>query len=1709
MKNAYQYEKYNAFNRYNDYQYKYQNSDISAIGKQLMSGSFIHEIGKSSNYEIDKQHDYTAFEIFKKYKEIIDKGEKKIGIYNTEGNHWIAFVIIKLDHIIHCIYKDSLGSTTIDDFENDIKIAFGEEVKFKSYKGKEQEDLKYYKGKENFKNEIITCGLFALKNAVLFSTKNTLDELIDISLDEFFNPATAPEGYESSIQSLRQEYAIIYAKNIYESLKSSFQDKLYRQSVISAHQKEVKELERIFIQAKREDIKVEVRTQADNPSNYFYCLECSAERYKETLNCLGELLGIQTNLINAKEEDKKSRFKIEPGYIQEKTAFQLYALIQNQPTILTTELNTKDLKNDFIQALNIQEQITDISFLERITKEFDIEFNIWPKNNLENKGNGPEYIIFIKNLFNKEFEKFIQQEGSSVKLSIRVIKKRLLKIDITSLEKKIELEEFETILAKGRELLLELQRKNTKKNKSDIQKDIFLSIGLCAKLVIYQQENEDSIKDIITSFQRFYDLIKLSYVVKSSKDLISDIKQTSSYSDISEESNDFFCESTEDQESKKLPNTKRNNSYMPGQLKQNLKNIWKDLSGLMNIFIQEFASFKNNKDFKMKRFNLFIDWHLDGYFLERLNFYLLEISKYLNHQDTVEAENQKNFYRCILVCYIIVNDKLSKRIQEYLKNNDLYLTFRLDNNISNTTNFTNLYLKLNAYETSNNLALFSRVKKENIGTLINALDDMLDIMVAPLKNEHKSLCTMKFGKIISSFKILENKLHAPTSDNDPKELPNDPKELPNDPKELPNPAIIINYQNLEFKEKYKLNINIIKEIEDIYDNFNNTKSTPAILEFYILVFYSIIDKLLSSPIEKNNLNEELKQSIYKILNEICLADNYFIFNHLSLLKKILLISTKLKENMLNIVHNTSINKSCPYYINLQHSGFLPLRNFEWEIPNFAIIFGVNGVGKTRLLNYLNNKYNVQLNIDANHLQEIDLALGETLRNITRSKNLTFEEVCIYINNSGAFPLSQGSHTAYEFPIITFLYIEYLIIKENKNLEITGNIKVKEFINSLLERHFVGFIIKECYIDENQKFQILFEKEGKDIFFYNLSSGEKVLFTLVSCAVSNKIVEQVLEIKPSRLLLFDEVDIHFHPEYCKKFFDIIKNDLEHENTYIIMTTHNPATIALAEQYNKQLIEEKQKVKFYNLKQLESKTEISEVSTARQAISYLSKGLMNVVADKNLVLVESQDDVSFYTMLSKKFDKELKEGSSISNCFTKLIFLSAGVKLEAHENIIERINDLNIPDEKMQKLFSDIVKALRSNEYMGGKDQVRHKVFNLSLEYILGAIDKDKGNEPSKGVHVLPRAYSIENYLCCPINILLLLKKKKYEGKHTELYAEVIKKMNSNFINNLPDLSIDNREMELQNTINIMCEAFFKVSGNKQQENNVVQIETIGGLKLNYPQWWMEEQGHNLVRLIRKAFLQEVEQVNFRTKDLLESYEKVYPMQIISKELKLFIESLINSIDPAPTINPQQLLPQEVTDKKTIIPVFTEQGQGEYIFGKISHKFSIQETIHKSDVKEYIEKYLKKHKTINNIKQQLSNTIPSLKEDNLTLEFIPKQATIENLKILFKFMKINAEIEAYQAEGGTKKKVFLVKCNTKEDLTILKQCFKKEKTSGNSHKDKAAAVREENRLLESSKQIAPTEIEDKKSLPSRPHSPNSPHASRISQEREQSRDDSRGI
>lgn len=333
----------------------------------------------------------------------------------------------------------------------------------------------------------------------------------------------------------------------------------------------------------------------------------------------------------------------------------------------------------------------------------------------------------------------------------------------------------------------------------------------------------------------------------------------------------------------------------------------------------------------------------------------------------------------------------------------------------------------------------------------------------------------------------------------------------------------------------------------------------------------------------------------------------------------------------------------------------------------------------------------------------------------------------------------------------------------------------EFVNTLLEETHLPYSVNGPMGDRDDPFNlVLKDRKGLEISPNDLSTGERVLLSLAVSIYGTEETKDKLD-----LLLIDEPDAGLHPEYSKFLIEVI---LEHivkkAGVKVVITTHNPTTVALAPEES--------------IFKMEKGKSVPKKVSKKNAIGTLLYDFDNIrlsIENKRAVFVESMNDVQYYGKIHQ----------ILSNTMD---FTTSPVFMVPRHNDDPNCGDVRI---------------------------LCNQLANAGVISVYGIVDSDKKNMGNDYLLVLGEGnrYAIDNYILDPIFVGLLLIDKG-----------IIKPQDINpTYNNFVDMSKMTHD-EAQQLIDTVCE---QLGFNK---DNVAEYKTICEETFVVDESYFSKKGHYL-------------------------------------------------------------------------------------------------------------------------------------------------------------------------------------------------------------------------------------------------------------------------
>lgn len=381
---------------------------------------------------------------------------------------------------------------------------------------------------------------------------------------------------------------------------------------------------------------------------------------------------------------------------------------------------------------------------------------------------------------------------------------------------------------------------------------------------------------------------------------------------------------------------------------------------------------------------------------------------------------------------------------------------------------------------------------------------------------------------------------------------------------------------------------------------------------------------------------------------------------------------------------------------------------------------------------------------------------------------------------------------------------------------------------------------ESVLKTIQPFTLKIKKIGQEtkINFSDLSSGERIILSLGFLEYYATRMNQ----SPS-IMILDEIDAHLHPALIPNLYRVINDILIKEfNTKVIMTTHNPSTIALAPKNEDCIV--------YKMSN-NGKTQLIKDTSKNhfESINLLTEGLVTVNEKTKYVFVEDEDDVEFYTNFNK-----------VNNISNNLIFIPASNRTKKENGKTEVNQD-------------------------GGKEAVNNLVkrFEALSGIFEGLIDKDSGNDKYTSDLKLINRYSLENYYFDPLVLFCFLN--SFNTKTPEIISfDIIKgkehelKSNKEKCIQIINYIISKIEPEVIKELNKSPTKYSKQLISIDECKKLVNIEFTDEVNYELPEWVLYYRGKNLNNIFSTIFGHKP-----NNEDLLRHFNTIglYPIELINK------------------------------------------------------------------------------------------------------------------------------------------------------------------------------------------------------------------------------------
>ena len=222
-----------------------------------------------------------------------------------------------------------------------------------------------------------------------------------------------------------------------------------------------------------------------------------------------------------------------------------------------------------------------------------------------------------------------------------------------------------------------------------------------------------------------------------------------------------------------------------------------------------------------------------------------------------------------------------------------------------------------------------------------------------------------------------------------------------------------------------------------------------------------------------------------------------------------------------------MEQQADYIRRIEIKGLWGRFNIQWDLrPDVNILSGINGVGKTTILNR-----------SVGYLEQLsgDIQLSGEMKSDAKNG------VHLFFDNPAATYIPYDVIRSYDRPLIMGDFTARMADKNVKS-ELDWQLY-------LLQRRYLDYQVNIGKKIDRRRNDIAFYQDGELLFPYKLSSGEKQMLVIL--------LTVLVQDNSHCVLFMDEPEASLHIEWQQKLISMIRE--LNPNVQIILTTHSPAVI----------------------------------------------------------------------------------------------------------------------------------------------------------------------------------------------------------------------------------------------------------------------------------------------------------------------------------------------------------------------------------------------------------------------------------------------------------------------------------------------------------------------------------------------------------------------
>ena len=240
-----------------------------------------------------------------------------------------------------------------------------------------------------------------------------------------------------------------------------------------------------------------------------------------------------------------------------------------------------------------------------------------------------------------------------------------------------------------------------------------------------------------------------------------------------------------------------------------------------------------------------------------------------------------------------------------------------------------------------------------------------------------------------------------------------------------------------------------------------------------------------------------------------------------------------------------------------------------EAQNLIVLAGINGTGKSTLLEFIFSKYTIKKYFGDQHqeipyIEIVDFSIGKSNEKKVNTDEPKFNkgQLSVSLNEKESIEINQGGIRlrdrlhylkVHDFDkevlkSITKVYIDKFIYGDHPVLSSVVYSQLSDFINSIFSDFSLGFKFKRYSSEHLLYFET---SKGIEVLLDDLSTGERQLLNFALRLF-------VADIKNS-VILIDEPEFSLHPSWQNKIVGVLQKYADEYDCQVILATHSPHII----------------------------------------------------------------------------------------------------------------------------------------------------------------------------------------------------------------------------------------------------------------------------------------------------------------------------------------------------------------------------------------------------------------------------------------------------------------------------------------------------------------------------------------------------------------------